>query len=313
MKVVFMGTPDFSVPVLKGLMESEEHEVTAVVTQPDKARGRSGRLVFTPVKEVAVEAGIPVYTPQRVRSQEFIEQLKTIPCDVIVVIAFGQILPKEVLEYPRYGCINVHASLLPKYRGAAPIQRAILAGEKEAGVTIMKMAEGIDTGDMYKKASFPLSGTENYGEIHDRLAALGAELITDVMEQIFRGVAHAEKQDDALATYAAKIEKEDRLLSFDAPAEEIINKIRAFSPAPGAEAALPSGKVKITAAKCAGDAPDGAPGTVSVLSAKGDGTLAVNCKDGKILIERLIPEGKKEMTAGDFIRGRRITPEDKFL
>ena len=127
MKVVFMGTPDFSVPVLKGLMESEEHEVTAVVTQPDKARGRSGRLVFTPVKEVAVEAGIPVYTPQRVRSQEFIEQLKTIPCDVIVVIAFGQILPKEVLEYPRYGCINVHASLLPRWRGAAHLLGNLLA------------------------------------------------------------------------------------------------------------------------------------------------------------------------------------------
>lgn len=182
MKVVFMGTPDFSVPVLKGLMESEEHEVTAVVTQPDKARGRSGRLVFTPVKEVAVEAGIPVYTPQRVRSQEFIEQLKTIPCDVIVVIAFGQILPKEVLEYPRYGCINVHASLLPRWRGAAPMQWAILSGDKKTGITTMQMNEGLDTGDMLLKTEVDIAEDETGESLHDKLAALGSDLLLRTLD-----------------------------------------------------------------------------------------------------------------------------------
>lgn len=313
MRILFMGTPEFAAAALDAIAKAYPNEVVGAVTRQDTPKNRGHAMTPPPVKILAQSHGIPVYQPANLKAENFRETLDSCAPDIIIVAAYGRILPAYVLDEPRFGCINIHASLLPKYRGAAPIQRAILAGEKEVGVTIMKMAEGIDTGDMYKKASFSLSGTENYGEIHDRLAALGAELITDVMEQIFRGVAHAEKQDDALATYAAKIEKEDRLLSFDAPAEEIINKIRAFSPAPGAEATLPSGKVKITAAKCAGDAPDGAPGTVSVLSAKGDGTLAVNCKGGKILIERLIPEGKKEMTAGDFIRGRRITSEDKFL
>lgn len=313
MRILFMGTPEFAAAALGAIAKAYPNEVVGAVTRQDTPKNRGHAMTPPPVKILAQSLGIPVYQPINLKAENFRETLDSCAPDIIIVAAYGRILPAYVLDAPRFGCINIHASLLPKYRGAAPIQRAILAGEEEVGVTIMKMTEGIDTGDMYKKASFSLSGTENYGEIHDRLAALGAELITDVMEQIFRGVAHAEKQDDALATYAAKIEKEDRLLSFDASAEEILNKIRAFSPAPGAEATLPSGKVKITAAKCAGDAPDGAPGTVSVLSAKGDGTLAVNCKDGKILIERLIPEGKKEMTAGDFIRGRRIVPEDRFL
>lgn len=313
MRILFMGTPEFAAAALDAIAKAYPNEVVGAVTRQDTPKNRGHAMTPPPVKILAQSLGIPVYQPANLKAENFRETLDICAPDIIIVAAYGRILPAYVLDAPRFGCINIHASLLPKYRGAAPIQRAILAGETEVGVTIMKMAEGIDTGDMYKKASFSLTGTENYGEIHDRLAALGAELITDVMDQIFRGTAHAEKQDDALATYAAKIEKEDRLLSFDAPAEEIINKIRAFSPTPGAEATLPSGKVKITAAKCAGDAPDGESGTVSMLSAKGDGTLAVNCKDGKILIERLIPEGKKEMTAGDFIRGRRITPEDRFL
>lgn len=152
MNVIFMGTPDFSVPVLEGLIASKEHTVTAVVTQPDKARGRSGKLVFTPVKEVAVENDIPVYTPARVKDAEFVEQLRKIPCDVIVVVAFGQLLSKEILDYPKYGCINVHASLLPRWRGAAPMQWAILEGDEKTGVTTMQMSEGLDTGDMLLKA-----------------------------------------------------------------------------------------------------------------------------------------------------------------
>lgn len=313
MRILFMGTPEFAATALAAIAKAYPNEVVGAVTRQDTPKNRGHAMTPPPVKILAQSLEIPVYQPANLKAENFHETLDACAPDIIIVAAYGRILPAYVLDAPRFGCINIHASLLPKYRGAAPIQRAILAGETEVGVTIMKMEAGIETGDMYKKASFSLTGTENYGEIHDRLAALGAELITDVMDQIFHGTAHAEKQNDALATYAAKIEKEDRCLSFNAPAAEIINKIRAFSPTPGAEATLSTGKVKITAAKCAGDALDGEPGTVSTLSAKGAGTLAVNCKDGKILIERLIPEGKKEMTAGDFIRGRRITPEDRFL
>ena len=176
MNVIFMGTPDFSVPVLKGLIASKEHTVTAVVTQPDKARGRSGKLVFTPVKEVAVENDIPVYTPARVKDAEFVEQLRKIPCDVIVVVAFGQLLSKEILDYPKYGCINVHASLLPRWRGAAPMQWAILEGDEKTGVTTMQMSEGLDTGDMLLKAETVIEKEDTAETIHDRLSRMCKKL-----------------------------------------------------------------------------------------------------------------------------------------
>ena len=264
-----------------------------------------------PVKTAALEMGIPVYQPANLKEENFRDILLEMNPDIIVVVAYGRILPSYVLEYPRFGCINIHGSILPKYRGAAPIQRAILAGEKEMGVTIIKMAEGIDTGDMYAKASMD-SSEGNFEEIHDRLAELGGKLVVETMEKIFNGTASAEPQDDALSTYASKIEKADRILDFSETAETIVNKIRAFSPIPGAEAKLPSGKVKITSAVCLDEAPEGEPGTVAALSAKGTGLLTVNAVDAKIRIERLIPEGKKEMSAGDFIRGRRITQSDRF-
>ena len=204
MKIVFMGTPDIAAQCLAAILEEGRHEVCGVFTREDKPVGRKQVLTAPPAKQVALAHGIPVFQPKTLRSGEAAEVLRRLAPQLVVVVAYGRILPPDILALPQYGCVNLHVSLLPKYRGAAPIQRAILAGEKEAGVTIMKMAEGIDTGDMYKKASFPLSGTENYGEIHDRLAALGAELITDVMEQIFRGVAHAEKQDDAVPLHGSK-------------------------------------------------------------------------------------------------------------
>ena len=183
MNVIFMGTPDFSVPVLEGLIASKEHTVTAVVTQPDKARGRSGKLVFTPVKEVAVENDIPVYTPARVKDAEFVEQLRKIPCDVIVVVAFGQLLSKEILDYPKYGCINVHASLLPRWRGAAPMQWAILEGDEKTGVTTMQMAEGLDTGDMLLKAETVIEKEDTAETIHDRLSEMGKDLLLETLEK----------------------------------------------------------------------------------------------------------------------------------
>ena len=212
MNVIFMGTPDFSVPVLEGLIASKEHTVTAVVTQPDKARGRSGKLVFTPVKEVAVENDIPVYTPARVKDAEFVEQLRKIPCDVIVVVAFGQLLSKEILDYPKYGCINVHASLLPRWRGAAPMQWAILEGDEKTGVTTMQMAEGLDTGDMLLKAETVIEKEDTAETIHDRLSEMGKDLLLETLEKVEKGEIVPQKQDDRLSCYAKMLKKDMEIL-----------------------------------------------------------------------------------------------------
>ena len=311
MRILFMGTPDFAKTALLAINEKYSGQVVGVVTRQDTPKNRGHVMTPPPVKVAALDAGLPVYQPTNLKEENFREILEEMNPDIIVVVAYGRILPPYVLEYPRFGCINIHGSILPKYRGAAPIQRAILAGEKEMGVTIIKMAEGIDTGDMYAKASFDAT-TGNFEQIHDKLADLGAKLVLETMAALENGTAVAEPQDDALSTYAAKIEKADRILDFGAKAEEVVNRIRAFSPVPGAEAKLPSGIVKITAATLLNEAPTGEPGTVASLSAKGAGLLIVNGTDAKIKIERLIPQGKKEMSAGDFIRGRRITEADRF-
>ncbi len=311
MRILFMGTPEFAERALIKIDEHFKGDVIGVVTRIDMPKNRGHVLTPPPVKVAALRLGLPVYQPNNLKEENFRETLETLAPDIIVVAAYGKLLPKYVLDYPKYGCINIHASLLPRYRGAAPIQRAIMAGEKEIGVTIMEMAEGLDTGDMILKGSFPVQD-ENFGEIHDKLADLGAELVITAMEDIFAGKAVYTKQDDSLSNYAAKIEKADRIIDFTATAQEIVDKIRAFSPTPGAEAMLPSGKVKITAAKRIEEEPTGEIGTVAELSPKGVGKLIINAKDAKIAIEKLIPEGKKEMSAGDFIRGRRITEADRF-
>ncbi len=311
MRILYMGTPDFAKTALLAIHETYKDQVVGVVTKVDTPKNRGHAMTPPPVKVAAQELGLPVFQPVNLKEENFREILEEMNPDIIVVAAYGKILPRYVLDYPKYGCINIHASILPKYRGAAPIQRAIMAGEKEMGVTIMKMADGIDTGDMYLVGSFPTEG-KNYGEIHDELATLGASLVLETMNALFTGTAVATPQDENLATHAAKIEKADRLIDFSASAMDIFNQIRAYSPAPGAEAMLPSGKVKITAAKYIDEAPTGEAGTVAVMSAKGAGLLVINGTDGKIQIEKLIPEGKKEMSAGDFIRGRRITENDRF-
>ncbi|MBQ8498077.1 MAG: methionyl-tRNA formyltransferase [Clostridia bacterium] len=311
MRILFMGTPDFAKVALLAINEKYKGEIVGVVTRQDTPKNRGHAMTPPPVKVAALACGLPVFQPANLKEENFREILEEMNPDIIVVVAYGRILPTYVLEYPKFGCINIHGSILPKYRGAAPIQRAILAGEPEMGVTIIKMAEGIDTGDMYAKASF--DATEgNFEEIHDKLADLGASLVLETMDKIFDGTAACEPQDDALSTYAAKVEKADRIIDFTAPAAEIVNKIRAFAPVPGAEAKLSSGKVKITSAKLLAEAPTGEAGTVAALSAKGAGLLVINAVDAKIQIERLIPEGKKEMSAGDFIRGRRIAETDRF-
>ena len=312
MRIVYMGTPEFAEVALRAINEAFPGEIVGVVSRVDTPKNRGHQMTPPPVKKTALELGLPVFQPMNLKAENFEETLKEWNPDIIVVAAYGKILPKYVLDYPKYGCINIHASLLPRYRGAAPIQRAIMAGETEIGVTIMQMAEGLDTGDMISKASFPITENDVYGDIHDRLAALGGELCVDAMKKIFAGEAVYEPQDDSLSNYAHKIEKADRAIDFTATTAEIVNKIRAFAPIPGAEAKLPSGKVKITAAKAIAEAPTGEVGTVAALSAKGAGLLVINTADGKLSIEKLIPEGKKEMSAGDFIRGRRITETDRF-
>ncbi len=312
MRIVFMGTPEFAETALRAIHTAYPESIVGVVSRVDTPKNRGHAMTPPPVKKAALELGLPVFQPVNLKKENFEETLNALAPDIIVVAAYGKILPKYVLDFPKYGCINIHASILPRYRGAAPIQRAIMEGETEIGVTIMQMAEGLDTGDMLAKASFAITENDVYGPIHDRLADVGGALCVETMEKLVRGEITAEKQDDALSTYAAKIEKSDRTLDFTKTTAELVNTVRAFAPVPGAEAKLPSGKVKLTAVKAIDEAPTGEAGTVALLSPKGQGKLIVNTVDGKLSIEKLIPEGKKEMSAGDFIRGRRITDADRF-
>ncbi len=307
MKILFMGTPDFAVPPLRALIESGE-EIVGVVTQPDKPKGRSYVLTPPPVKVFATEKGLPVYQPKTLRDEEFATCLKSLDPDMIVVVAFGKILPKNVLDYPKYGCINVHGSLLPAYRGAAPMQRAIIEGEKVTGITTMYMDVGLDTGDMLLKAEYEIGESDNFETVHDALSELGANTLIETVEQIKSGTAVRIKQDDALATYAAKIEKEDCLLDFSKDASSIHNLIRGLSPIPLAFTHTPDGKLlKVTASR--------------VISAEGsheecgkvlslDGEIAIACGKGTLALTGVLPEGKGKMNAADFIRGRKIAIGD---
>ncbi len=233
MKIVFMGTPDFSVPVLRALKEAG-HEICAVVTQPDKPKGRGKRMQFSPVKECAIAYGLTIYQPRKVKEDSFIEQIKAIKPDAIIVVAFGQILPQFFLDIPKYGCINVHASLLPRWRGAAPIQYAILDGDKESGVTIMQMDAGIDTGDMLLSQKVILDEKETAGSLHDKLSTIGADLLLKTLEGLELGTITPHKQEDSLSCYAGMLTKELGNIDFSKPAEEIERLIRGLNPWPSA-------------------------------------------------------------------------------
>ncbi len=305
MRIVFMGTPEFSVSVLSALIESE-HEVCAVVSQPDKAKNRGKKLMPTPVKEKAVEHGITVLQPEKVRgNEEFLAELASYKPDIIVVVAYGQILPKEVLELPKYGCINVHASLLPHLRGAAPIQRSILDGDKQTGVTIMQMAEGLDTGDMLIKEALPI-GKMNYSELHDALAALGAKLIVKALSGIEKGEIVPEKQDDSLATYAHMIFKQDGKIDFSKPAEEIERLVRGLDPWPGAFCDYGDVTMKFWKADACDDGDCGEkalPGTV--LSADKNG-IKIACGTGELLVTEIQVPGKKRTPVSEYLKGNKI-------
>lgn len=308
MKILFMGTPDFAVFTLKALVERGEN-VIGVVTQTDKPRGRGYELLPTPVKVYAQEKGIPVYQPKTLRDEEFAAQLQRIDPELIVVVAYGKILPPNVLEYPKYGCINVHGSLLPAYRGAAPMQRAIMDGCTTTGITTMYMAQGLDTGDMLLKAELPLTEEDNFETVHDKLGALGAQTLLDTLDALRAGTLAPEVQDDSLATYAEKIQKSDLLLDFSLDAGTLHNHIRGTSPIPLSFTHLPNGSLlKVYAARVydRDKMHTAAPGTVIGL----DGEILVACGRGTLALCQVIPEGKKRMAAADYIRGRRLNVGD---
>lgn len=303
-RIVFMGTPDFAAVMLKALVTSGSYEIAAAITQPDKPKGRGYALSESPVKQYAQQCGIPVLQPRSCKGEDFLEELDRLAPDMIVVAAYGKILPSAVIRYPRLGCINVHGSLLPAYRGAAPIQRAIINGESETGVTIMHMDEGIDTGDMLSKTVVPITDADTFGTLHDSLAQAGAELLLRTLPQIIDGTVTAEKQSEEGASYAHKIEKSDCSLDFDRPAREVFNRIRGLSPFPLAAAVCRQAVLKIPAAECSEEAGcHGKPG--EVLSLDG-GKLLIACGTGTVSVTEVLPAGKKRMSASDFINGRKV-------
>lgn len=308
MRIVFMGTPDFAVGSLQALCESGKHEILAVVTQPDRPKGRGNKLLQTPVKEYALEQGLTVYQPQKVKTPEFVELLHELQPELIVVAAFGQFLSKEILELPKYGCINVHASLLPKYRGAAPIQYAIIKGEKESGVTIMQMDIGMDTGAMLDKVVVPIEENTTMGELHDALREQGAALLLQVIDKIAAGTAVAEPQDDAQATYATLLDRSMEHIDWSKTAQEVHNLIRGFNPAPSTFTKLPNGKsLKIWGSKMTDKNSAAAAGTVI---ATGKHSFFVACGEGVLEIIEVQPESKKRMPAQVFLNGRGVQEGD---
>lgn len=307
MNILFMGTPDFAVPSLHALY-THGHHILGAVTQPDKPRGRGYVLTPPPVKVYATEHGIPVYQPETLKGGAFDDTVRALAPDLIVVVAYGKILPPSILTAAPYGCINVHGSLLPALRGAAPMQRAIIDGHPKTGVTTMYMAEGLDTGDMLLTGEIAIEEEDNFESIHDKLAALGASVLLDTVAALQNGTLTRIPQDGSLATYAAKIEKSDCLLDFTGDARAIHNRIRGLSPAPLAFTHTPDGRLlKIVAARVGRtDGRNAAPGTVISVS---DG-IEVACGDGSIVLTSVKPEGKGQMSAADFIRGRKIACGD---
>lgn len=308
MRILFMGTPDFALFSLRALVESGE-EIIGVVTQPDKPKGRGYTLTPPPVKVYAMEQGLPVYQPRTLRDEAFAELLSTLDPDLIIVVAFGKILPQNVLEYPKYGCVNVHGSILPKYRGAAPMQRAIIDGEAETGITTMLMDVGLDTGDMLLVEKMPIDENDNFETVHDKLGALGASTLIKTVERLKAGDLAAVKQDDTGATYAAKIEKEDCLIDFSKSAKAVHDQIRGLSPIPLSFTHTADGKMlKVIASEIAEREGNFAPAG-TVLSLDG-GKITVACGEGSVSLLTVLPEGKKRMAAADFINGRKIAVGD---
>lgn len=313
MKIVYMGTPDFAVNPLHALAEAG-YEVAGVVTQPDKPKGRGKTMLPTPVKEEALKHGFPVYQPVKVRDPEFLQVLEKLEPDIIVVAAFGQIIPKSILELPKYGCINIHASLLPKYRGAAPIQQAVIDGEKESGVTIMRMGTGLDTGDMISKIVVPIAKDETGGTLFDKLAEAGAKLLVETLPHIFDGTAVYEKQPEESPTpYAGMITKQMGLINFGKSAAELERLVRGLNPWPSAFTFWNGKTLKVWESFVVKSEETGAeksePGTVVKTDKKG---IYVACGEDVLVLSQVQLEGKKRMDADAFLRGCHIETGSRF-
>jgi methionyl-tRNA formyltransferase len=311
MKILFMGTPDFALCSLEAIVSQPDNEIVAVLTQADKPKGRGYTLTPPPVKVWAQERGIPVYQPATLKDGAFEETLCALDPDLIVVTAYGKLLPSYVLDYPKYGCINVHTSLLPRHRGAAPMQRAIMCGDAVTGVSVQRMELALDTGDVYVTREIAIGQDDNLETVHDNLAAASRDALTETLTRIKEGTLCPVKQDEAFATYAAKIEKADCLIDFTADAQTVHNQIRGISPMPLAFTYTPDGKLlKVVCSRVA--KADGentaAPGTVVAL----DGTITVACGRGRIDLVTVLPEGKGRMAAADYIRGRKIAVGDQL-
>lgn len=297
MNIVFMGTPDFAVPCLQALLDAG-YPVTGVFTQPDKPKGRGYQLTPPPVKELALKYNLPVFQPKSMRDGEALEILKQCQPDLIIVVAYGKILPKEILDFPRLGCINVHGSLLPKYRGAGPVQWSIIKGEKVTGVTTMYMAEGVDTGDMLESASLEIGENETAEELMERLSHLGAELLISTVKKAEEGTLQPIPQDETLATHAPMLDKEMACLDFSKPAEEVHNLIRGLSSWPCAYTTYQGKRLKVYRSKLADQS--GEPG--KLLDTK---RFIVACGTGSVELETVQYEGGKRMAGADFLRGKK--------
>ena len=308
MKIIFMGTPDFSVGTLEALVEAG-HEVVLAVTQPDKPKGRGKEMQFTPVKECALKYNIPVYQPRRVREPECIEELRKYEADIMVVVAFGQILPKDILEMTKYGCVNVHASLLPKYRGAAPIQWSIIDGEEVTGVTTMQMNEGLDTGDMLLKVEIPIEVKETGGSLHDKLAEAGAKLCVETLKGLEAGNITPIPQGETTTSYAKMLDKQLGNIDWSKSGVEIERLIRGLSPWPSAYTNWNDKVMKIWDAECVSVNTDATPG--EIIEVKKDSFL-VQTGNGALEVRELQIPGKKRMDAGAFLRGYQVKEGERL-
>ena len=307
MRVVFMGTPDFAVPTLEALIKN--HEVVGVVTQPDKRKGRGKAMAFSPVKEKALEYEIPVYQPVKVREEEFVETLRELNPEVIVVAAFGQILPESILNMPEYGCINVHASLLPKYRGAAPIQWSIIDGEKETGVTIMYMEKGLDTGDMIEKVVVPIDAKETGESLHDKLAAAGGPLLLEVLDKLKAGTAVRTPQKDEDSCYAKMLTKELGKIEWTRDAASIERLIRGLNSWPSAYTSFHDKTLKVWDADVEAGSSDAQPGTVVKVTSD---AVYVQTGEGILKLNEVQIQGKKRMPVKAFLLGHKIEAGTAF-
>lgn len=302
MRVVFMGTPDFAVPALQALADSR-HEVTLAVTQPDKPKGRSGKLSMSAVKSCAVSLGIPVFQPAKVKNEEAVERIRREHPDVIVVAAYGQILSEELLNIPGYGCLNIHGSLLPKYRGAAPVQWAVINGEEKSGLTIMQMDKGLDTGDILLQEETALQSEETAGSLYDRLSAMGGPLILKALDLLEEGTLTRRPQPAEGSSYAKMLKKEDGLIDFGKPAAGICRLVRGLNPWPSAYTYYEGKMLKIWSASAKASPRGAAPGTVTAVTKD---EIRIACGDGELILHEIQLEGKKRMQVHDFLLGTHV-------